>query len=256
MSHSTNAILDWNHKEIQICRSNGGVIATTHPMDNLIRPEHIIWPPPEIIQKLYKSRQERAFERPDDRKRATSGLGFYCDLQSLHSEDAITWSVFGTLRYAPREEREKWAKNFFEIIGLCKAVPDNPEISLWRRTPHPDNLSPGGPEIDFLISTSNAIVLGEAKWLSGIGAKQGKTKDNDQIQIRQKLLKEYGHIFFPGKAIQAIVVVSLFVTSKKADLVFPATWEKICKLVSHPNTAEVLRYFIWKKEHTQSDTVR
>jgi hypothetical protein len=87
---------DWNHNEIAIARSKGGVIVTAHPYANLIRPDCVSWPLPEITQKLYQSEQIRAFTGTDEQV-CTSGLGYYCNLQSIHSEDAIKWSVFGAL---------------------------------------------------------------------------------------------------------------------------------------------------------------
>ena len=50
-----------------------------------------MWPTPEITQKFYASRQQSAF-RGDDLGAVVEHLGYYCDLQSLHSEDAITWN--------------------------------------------------------------------------------------------------------------------------------------------------------------------
>jgi hypothetical protein len=97
-----------------------------HPFDNLIRTGISSWPPPEIIQKLYKSRQSRAFEGKD-LAIATSDLGYYCDLQSLHSEDAITWSVFGTIARAPQAVLEAWLKDLFRLLYVTKAV------SMMRR---------------------------------------------------------------------------------------------------------------------------
>jgi hypothetical protein len=46
------------------------------------------WPPPPVVQKLYESRQSRAFAEPE-LAAAIEVLGFYSDLQSLNSEDAI-----------------------------------------------------------------------------------------------------------------------------------------------------------------------
>jgi hypothetical protein len=53
------------------------------------------WPAPELIQKIYQRREARAFSG-DEHRLATATLGFYSDLESsIHSEDAITWGVFG-----------------------------------------------------------------------------------------------------------------------------------------------------------------
>ena len=79
---------DWNGKEIRCARSSGGVVAVSHPLDNLISTGIVPWPTPDVLQKLYQSRQIRAFQGKDLAV-ATSGLGYYCDLQSIHSDDAI-----------------------------------------------------------------------------------------------------------------------------------------------------------------------
>ncbi len=52
---------DWNQASIACAHSKGGVTVTAHPFDNLIRNGCSPWPPPEIVQKLYQSRQIRAF---------------------------------------------------------------------------------------------------------------------------------------------------------------------------------------------------
>jgi len=80
----------------------------------------------------------------------------------LHSEDAITWSVFGTIAYSTLSKRENWVSQFFKLLNISDAVSTNAVIFLWRRIPHPDTLVAGGPEIDFGIITDNALILGEA----------------------------------------------------------------------------------------------
>ena len=84
---------NWNGKEINSAISNGGVRVVAHPFNNLITSDCSPWPPSEILQKLYQSRHVNAFHG-DQLEICTSGIGYYTDLQSLHSEDAITWSVF------------------------------------------------------------------------------------------------------------------------------------------------------------------
>ena len=180
-------MLDWNGRAVPVAHSKGGVKAVSHPYDNLVRTGIANWPPPEIVQKLYKSMQSRAFDGKD-LDVATSGLGYYCDLQSLHSEDAITWSVFGTISRSPQNILETWLRDLFRLIDLPDSDCANAEIFLWRRIPHPDTLVSGGPEIDVGITTSNTVILCEAKWLSGIGAAQGKARDKDQIQLRGEFL--------------------------------------------------------------------
>lgn len=210
----------------------------SHPYDNLICTDCSPWPPAEIVQKLYQSRQTRAFER-DELASCTSGIGYYCDLQSIHSEDAITWSVLGTVARSSKESLEAWLNELFSHLELPDIQTKNPEIFLWRRIPHPDTLVPGGPEIDVGISTSNALILGEAKWLSGTGAAQGKKKDKDQIQLRGEFLKKYGTRLFPDRSHFVVLGISLhpdgFMDTTSEGVTFrQTTWEEICSIPIDP----------------------
>ena len=75
---------------IDVAESAGGVLATLDPLANLVRAGVPFWPAPELIQKLYASGRWRGKTEEDDRE-VRRCLGHYCDLQSLNSEDAITW---------------------------------------------------------------------------------------------------------------------------------------------------------------------
>jgi hypothetical protein len=68
-----------------VAQSSGGVIAVANPWDNVINTGVHPWPPPELVQKIYQSRQVRAFV-DEGHTTATAKLGFYSDLQSLHSK--------------------------------------------------------------------------------------------------------------------------------------------------------------------------
>lgn len=246
---------NWNQTEIICAHSKGGVIVTAHPFDNLIRTYCSPWPPPEVVQKLYQSRQIRAFTGEDE-KTCKSGLGFYCDLQSIPSEDAITWSVFGTAGRASQPNLEAWLADLFRLVDLPELQTEGAEVFLWRRVPHPDTLGPGGPEIDVGISTANALILGEAKWHSGVGAAQGKMRDKDQIQLRGEFLKKYGPSLFPNRSAFVVLGIDLFAdtfqdTTPEGIIFRSTTWEDVCSLASHPHAEEVGRYYRWKKEHTR-----
>lgn len=247
--------IDWNGNNITIAKSKGGVKVVSHPFSNLIKTGCEPWPPPEVVQKLYQSRQIRAFSG-DDLTVCTSGLGYYCDLQSMHSEDAITWSVFGTASRAKQTELEGWLADLFKIIPLPNAQTKNAEIFLWRRIPHPHNLVPGGPEIDIGISTSNTLILCEAKWMSNIATSQGRNKDTDQVTLRVEYLKKYGTRIYPKDTQLVVLGISLLsqmFTNTTTDniLIKSVTWEQICSLNSHPIADEIKRYFEWKKINTK-----
>jgi hypothetical protein len=81
---------------------------------------------------------------------------------------------------------------------------------LWRRLPHPDNLVPGGPEIDFGIQTMDVLVLGEAKWRSAVGAAQGIKKDKNQIVLRREFCEKYGEKIYPRCRHFVVLGLSLY----------------------------------------------
>ena len=235
-------IRNWNGKEVEIVMSRGGVIALAKPYDNLISTGISPWPPCEIIQKLYKSRHVRAYQGEQKRK-SIDFLGYYSDLQSIHSEDAITWSVFGTISRTEIKIRNEWVRDFFETIGIKVECVNDSEVFLWRRIPHPDTLVSGGPEIDFGIHTEDTIILGEAKWLSSIDYAQGKNRDKDQIQLRVEFLNKYGQRLFPS--VQQMIVLGIGLTNdvvkvgqKENVQCIGITWDEVCNLNSHPMAEE------------------
>lgn len=246
---------NWNGTKIEVSRSKGGVLAVVNPFENLISTGIVPWPASEVVQKLYKSRQERAFEEVE-RRRVSGVLGFYCDLQSLRSEDAITWSVFGTAARSSPAGRAKYLAELLELLGLEKTVGERSELFLWRRIPHPDNFVPGGPEIDFGIITDSIVILGEAKWMSKVGEGQGKEKGKDQIQLRREWLAKLGPRIFGRDRKFAVVGISLLNEMKKVPSselgiqVVTTTWEKVCSLSTHPLADEVNRYYRWKLQNS------
>ena len=246
---------NWNQQEVEILTSKGGVVALANPYDNLVTTNVVPWPPSEVVQKLYQSRQARAFAE-DQKKILDTFNGYYSDLQSIHSEDAITWSVFGTAAHSPVGTRKDFISVLFLSIGIEPKPIENSEIYLWRRIPHPDTLVSGGPEIDFGILTHDVLLLGEAKWKSSVGAAQGKNKDKDQIQLRVEFLQKYAPKLYPGVKQFVVLGVGLKndVTKNqthKTVKCIGTTWSDICSLASHPNHDELLKYLAWKIEHTK-----
>jgi len=169
--------------DVDLAESKSGVLVTTNPLDNLVRYAVAPWPTPELLQKFSKSLRFRG-ATDEDEEAACSGLGFYCDLQSLNSEDAVTWSVFGNLAYLDDDRRLAVTNRLLALLGH-EPLQDPPLCWLWRRVPHPEKPeSSGGPEIDFGILGSTVLILGEAKWNSPIGMGQGINKDRSQIDLR------------------------------------------------------------------------
>ncbi len=192
---------------------------------------------------------------------ATRTFGFYSDLQSVHSEDAITWSVFGPIAYSDSETRARFVADLLSLIKVPGGVQDA-NVWLWRRLPHPDTLVPGGPEIDFGVQTATTFLLGEAKWRSSVGAAQGVERNKDQLTLRREFCSKYGRKLLP--AVGQFVVLGV---SWRGGVLQHAdagaegaalhsrdvTWDQITELESHPCSAELRSYVAWKKANSRTD---
>lgn len=242
---------DWNGREIPAVRTKAGVWALPRFADNLMRGGVQQWPAPELVQKLSLSDKVRYFS-PDDQQLLTEHLGFYSDLQSLHSEDAIQWSYFGTLSYASAEDQVKFVNSLLRIIG---ADVENSccSVAIWRRVPHPDSLNQNGPELDFLIVGDKCVIVGESKWRSAEGIWQGASGTATQFELRRAFLKRLGKPVFGAKF--AIVLYVLLDDSQiPAGIVQSSdiratsiSWSTLARNVYHPFQEEFLRYYDWKR---------
>ena len=239
---------NWNGDDVILANSKGGVLAFTEPLEGLLRGNVEVWPPPEILQKLYKSNHEKDYEG-EDLVAVVESMGYYCDLQSINSEDAITWSVFGPLIYADEATRVKFCTHLFHLIEPALCPPRVVTVSLWRRTPHPIELTMGGPEIDVLLQTPTVVILGEAKWNSPPNEKQ--------IEFRKKVFRRIGQRTYAAKT--TFVVLGIYLDRPLFQcqesnvggvkiLMRNVSWKDICSISPHPAGDELLRYFRWKKQ--------
>jgi hypothetical protein len=240
-------MLDWNKKEIRIANSKNGKISVLNYDDNLIIPSRSVWPHPDILKKLYRSSHSKDFDQAS-LEALSAKLGFYCDLQSLRSEDAITWSIFGTLNYFSKNLQVTFVNSLLKAIDEETRVEDC-LIQLWTRIAHPDTLVSGGPELDFQIIGDDAIIFGEYKWTAKVAENQGKQKNKNQIQLRKEYLEKYGKQIFSHINRQLVLVVGQ--TNPQNPVCPNITWAEICNNVQHPLKEEINRYHYWKKEFGQ-----
>jgi hypothetical protein len=239
-------VKNWKGKDIKIVRSRGGVRSVCNYEDNIIIPYKTVWPHPDIVKKLYKSNHEDAFDEKN-----FSNLGFYCDLQSLRSEDAITWSVFGTLHYFSKEQQVQFVNSLLKIIGVEYHVSDC-FIQLWTRIAHPETLVSGGPELDFQTVANNVVVFGEAKWRSKVANNQGKDKNKNQLELREKYFEKFGTKIFPNAPAKIILIVGLDSQLTNCQLgpnCHYVTWKRICEETEHPMKDELGKYYAWKEKY-------
>lgn len=143
-----------------------------------------------------------------------------------------------------------------------EAASEDARLWLWRRLPHPDNLVPGGPEIDVGIQTGNLLLLGEAKWRSSFGVAQGVSRNKTQMELRQEFCQKYGARLLPS--VRHFVVLAV---SWRGDIaprtdtevdgialhVRDTTWEVLVGIPSHPCSDELRKYLRWKIRNSKAD---
>lgn len=248
-------IQNWREQQIKIAESRGGKLAVLNITDGLLRDDSHPWPTMELLQKLTRSGHEKDFDG-EDRQAIRREYGYYSDLQSLRSEDAVTWSVFGTMIYTSLEVRSTYVR---DLLGVL-AVPSNDEsfeIRLWRRVPHPQTgRKPTGPEIDFIIQSQHLLLFGEAKWGSNIGKKQGKKRDQDQLTLRRQFFELQRGLFGQQSSFVLLTVGRDGDLQKKSDIrsksdtlyLRDTKWSVISEIESHPHFEELKKYLIWKEQ--------
>jgi hypothetical protein len=240
---------DWNDREVEAGQSKGGVLALADFSQNLMRDDGVPWPPAAVVQKLYESRQARAFPM-NDIQILTRRTGYYSDLQSINSEDAITWSFFGTLASATETIRASFLDWLLQRLRF-DLKENSCSIDLWKRIPHPDTLVPGGPEIDVVLTGTRVVVFGEAKWMSPEGRQQGKMKDKGQLQLRMEFFEKYGRAIYGSKEFLVLAIGEELLTapsvSRSAVFLRALLWSDLAEWPGHPQLAEFRRYHAWKR---------
>ena len=215
------------------------------------------WPPPELIQKIYQSRQVRAFT-DDHLTAATSGTGFYSDLQSIHSEDTITWSVFGPVIYTSPERREAFVRDLLSLVRIDGSSA-HANVWLWRRLPHPDTLVSGGPEIDFGIHTDDVFVPARPNGdpLSAPPKASTATKTRSLWsgilrKIRVSSAADIGRFAVLGVSWNGGIVDQMDAEADGVALhARDTTWDAITRITSHPCAEEVRAYLQWRSRHSK-----
>jgi hypothetical protein len=249
--------------QIEVATSFGGVKATVNPYDNLLRASSP-WPPPEVAQKLCASNRAPAY-RGTDRDAVESVLGYYSDLQSLRSEDAITWSVFGSLCYCEKRDQLCFSNALLRLLEINEILRDPLNIWLWRQITHPEKpAARSRPEIDFGIQTENLLLLGEAKWMSDVARYQGVGRNKTQLDLRQEYLEMYGNKVYGVRHLVVLAVVLNPGLLRRSEQevrrgttlhLREITWDQVCALREHPHSAELVKYLDWKTRHSGAATL-
>ncbi|MEI6823662.1 MAG: hypothetical protein WCL51_17155 [Bacteroidota bacterium] len=234
--------IEYNEKIVIPSKGKSGALLDYK--DNFIIPDNIIWPPEEVISKLLKSSKLRYFDHTYHNN-LTKDLGFYSDLQSIRSEDAITWSLFGFISHQSIDIQNSFYNELLNYLNLEK---DNIcEINLWRKFQHPETSNiKKGPEMDVVIMGERYMLLIECKWTSGIGGKQGVKKDKNQIEIRQLWINKFGKKIYPNHQIEVVLVALKNIITQNNLFI---SWDSFCNFKSIPHIKQFKSYLMWKKKY-------
>jgi hypothetical protein len=149
-------------------------------------------PGPEIEAKAYKPSRIDSFDRTDHEDLSRL-LGHYSDVQSINSEDTVTWSCFRG------QSVDRWIDAFVdEAFGSGGRSPWSRPI-LWDRRQHPDGTGTvNGPEADVILESPGTDgqawrYVVEAKWLADLDGRQGADRTRTQVDMRLHTAR-YGDI--------------------------------------------------------------
>jgi hypothetical protein len=249
-----NDFLDWRDRPLRVARSRGGVVAICDVRRALLYEDAAGWPPPALQKKLKKSAQIKAFDSPGSLE-LQEDLGFYCDLQSIASEDAITWSFFGPFLTTSTDARAKLLNWLLDLADVEHEPNTTCEIRLWRRLPHPETgKSSHGPEPDFALHGDRSIVLGEAKWSAKEDMQQGILGTTTQMQMRRTSLLALASEHTDDPRLVALgIVLSESLEPAPPDAAGIETriveWHQLAAYPEHPMGDEFERYYAWKFQH-------
>jgi hypothetical protein len=257
-------VKNWNGQEIPVRRSRGGVLTFERWEDNVLRGDAEPWPPAQLLKQVtgYASKLEH-FDPADADALEADLAGRISRFQSINSEDAVTWSWFGTLGFAPAAARIAVIQWLYDRIGLdAKAV--EPRIDQWMRVFHPNAPgSPRGPELDARVDDQVALVYVEAKWKADIGTGRGKDLEipADQIDLRRDSLRTDPALADDQRALAVLGVSEItpnldkwtgFNEGQQPVTIAWLNWDELAACPAHPLADEFARYLAWKREHARA----
>ena len=257
-------MIDWNGKPVEVLRSRGsGVPYVTSWQRNVIRPGSHGWPPSLVKQVRDRTAQRSWFSAGDAAKLAEE-LGVVSMFQSLHSEDALTWSWFGTLALADPEARVQTTQWLYDRLGLVASASRDVHIDQWMRVTHPHELnSPSGPEVDARVDDpGQALIYVEAKWRAALGSGKGAGdgEREDQIVLRRGSMRRDPSLASDANRLYVVLGVSNDIADLTPydDAAEPALrrvevrwlrWADLAECALHPHAEEFGRYLQWKQQH-------
>lgn len=232
--------------------------------DNVLHPRGGADWPPALLKQVNGYVARRSWFSDEDADALAVRLGRISKFQSIRSEDALTWSWFGTLSCAGPPARQAVTQWLYARLGLQLTASADPAVDQWMRVAHPNApQSPNGPELDARVDDPQvALIYVEAKWEAAIGTGKGASEGvfDDQVVLRRDsmradpaLANDHRNFVVLGVSRQG-PDLSLYVETEQDPplrrvTVAWLTWQDLAACEAHPLAPEFRAYLEWKQTH-------
>jgi hypothetical protein len=253
-------IADWNDAPLTVRRSRGSGVAYTEDWRrNVLGIGEPV--PPALSRHVAGYVTPRGSFEEEDATALSAKLGRISRFQSLRSEDALTWSWFGTVAQATPAERQAVIQWLYDALGLELAASKSVAFRHWERVFHPNAETRHGPEVDVIVDDPRgALIYVEAKWRADLGTGRGSVAgtSDDQIVLRRDSFRKDAAL---SQGERPLVVLGIGPVeedlaryieedaSLRRVAVQWLTWPLLAECPTHPLAEEFGRYLAWKENH-------
>ena len=255
-------ISDWNEKAIEACYNlESGLFATLHPNQNIVCKAQNAGQSSELKRKFTQRGKDPNFSKEACLSNTNWSLGYYCDLQSIESAQAIAWSTFGLVSDSTSLIKYNWMLDFFKCLDLAGASADDAQFFFWRKLPSATKPSNLCPECDVMIATQNTLTVILCYW-NNIQTESNANLIKEQIKKIDAFLFDEQKFNSTTERTFNILLVDQSTDIQKEDLqadlnynFSTTTWNTLCGFKSHPLCEEIQRYYQWKCKHTKPQVI-
>src|SRR4051794_25204728 len=106
--------------------------------DNVLAPPSDCQWPPAVVKQVNAYVARKSWFAEEDAAVLAARLGHISKFQSLNSEDAVTWSWFGTLGLAEPASRRLVIQWLYDRLDLALTASSKITIDQWMRIIHPN----------------------------------------------------------------------------------------------------------------------
>ena len=215
---------------------------------NVIGLPSLVGAPPSLVRQVRAYVARRDWFTPEDAAGARKSARADQQVPVPGSEDALTWSWFGTLSIASPQARRDAVEWLLKRLELDAALSSDVTIRQWVR------VRTLGPEVDAVVEDPRGLLLyAEAKWDAQLGTGRGVTEGSrdDQINLRRLALQAEQRrrprvVLGISRALPDLARYNHQETGDRPVWIRWITWGDLAECSIHPHAAEFSRYLAWK----------